>query len=133
MKKVISIIIVIMASVLLVSCKNKGDVTKVEVKKVDSDIFSSEEIDEAIDVVIEYFEEEYYNRALLTIRYVGDDNMDQLYDGDSDKRRIYLESGYVYTSKTEFALKGETVSNWTWTLERESKGEKWKLVSGGYW
>lgn len=122
MKRITAILLTIfMLTAILAAC---GNVANVQRTKVDSEFFTQEEIDEAIDVVLDYFRREFDGDTLNEIRYVGDDDMKEYY-GTDDGNVIVLESTFTTGSYSGGSLEPNTTyDNYTWTLRR-TDGGKW--------
>ena len=138
MKKVISIFLVLSVMFGLSSCTDKpeGSVENVKITKVSSEIYTDEEIEEAIDVTKNYFKKFFSGCTLTEIEYVGDENLDfyqefadrsnadevivfkSTFDVDDETRDDGLESNFTY-------------ENWNWILVRNNGG-KWRHVDHGY-
>ena len=66
MKKALSFLLaVVILTILLTACGNVAHVTRT---KVDSDYFTQEEIDDAIDVIVDYFRREFDGCTLPTAK-----------------------------------------------------------------
>ncbi len=138
MKKVISIFLVLAFMFGLSSCTGnpEGNVENVKVTKVSSEIYTDEEIEEAIDVAIGYFKKHFSDCTLTEIEYAGDEYLElnqefadrafadevivfkSTFDVDDETRDDGLESNFTY-------------ENWNWILVRNNGG-KWRHVDHGY-
>ena len=138
MKKVISIFLVLSVMFGLSSCTDKpeGNMENVKITKFSSEIYTDEEIGEAIDVTKNYFKRTFSGCTLTEIEYVGDENLDfyqefaerynadevivfkSTFDVDDETRDDGLESNFTY-------------ENWNWILVRNNGG-KWRHVDHGY-
>ncbi len=132
MKK--SIIGVLLISVLLLcSC---GDVSEVEIKTVKSNIYTNEDIQSAINVVIKNFKKEFDGCKLLEIYYVGDDRKEEFDEWAKNYKKdevIILESSFYVDSSGESQgfNPDYTYKDFGWILAR-NKGEAWELRTCGY-
>ncbi len=109
-----------------------GNVSQVETSDVDSQLFSSEDIDSAMKTIIKEFEENWKGCKLTRLWYAGDETSIQESE-ERDVQTIVLLSDFE-TSKppAESALnENHTYTNWNWILIRSSDG-KWVHIDHGY-
>ncbi|MDE6659884.1 MAG: hypothetical protein K2K01_07210 [Eubacterium sp.] len=135
MKKICCLLIgfVMIFSFSACSC-NCGNVENVNIKTVESKIYSQEDIDDAIQTILTEFKN--WNGCTLTeIYYVGDEDMkDQVYTDiyGGDEAIVLLSSFDVDSSGGDGSLnRNSTYDNWMWILVRD-KGGNWKHVDHGY-
>lgn len=123
MKKVISILLtVVILTILLTACGNVAHVTRT---KVDSDYFTQEEIDDAIDVIVDYFRREFDGCTLNEIHYIGDERLYRMKQDPDDVDMIVLESTFTTGGYSDGSLTPNTTyDGYTWTLRR-TDGGKW--------
>lgn len=117
--------------ILCVGCQRK----EVKLRMIYSDIYSEEEIQEAIDVVKKEFSKEWKGCTLKEIYYAGDNearfkDITKQYGGEE---AIVLKTNF---HTNYFAWKIGLNSNcdyedYQWILIRNNNG-KWKHVDGGY-
>lgn len=134
MNKLIRIIACMLLVFLTAGCR--GDVSNVKVLEYKSDIYSEEEIEEAIEVVKKYFRSEFSGCTLTGITYAGDDKISSYEDwatrNDGDEVIVLISSFDVDASGGDGSLNpNSTYSNWNWILVRKN-GEKWQHVDHGY-
>ena len=134
MNKLIRIIACMLLVFLTAGCR--GDVSNVKVLEYKSDIYSEEEIEEAIEVVKKYFRSEFSGCTLTEITYAGDDKISSYEDwatrNDGDEVIVLISSFDVDASGGDGSLNpNSTYSNWNWILVRKN-GEKWQHVDHGY-
>ena len=117
--------------ILCVGCQRK----EVKVRMIYSDIYTEEEIQEAIDVIKKEFSKDWKGCTLKEIYYAGDDkalftSYAKQYQGE---KAIVLKTNF---HTNYFAWKIGLNSNcdyedYQWILIRNNNG-KWKYVDGGY-
>lgn len=134
MNKLIRIIACMLLVLLTAGCR--GNVSDVKVLEYKSDIYSEEEIEEAIEVVKKYFRSEFSGCTLTEITYAGDDKILSYEDwatrNDADEVIVLISSFDVDASGGDGSLNpNSTYSNWSWILARRN-GEKWQHVDHGY-
>lgn len=134
MNKLIRIIACMLLVLLTAGCR--GNVSDVKVLEYKSDIYSEEEIEEAIEVVKKYFRSEFSGCTLTEITYAGDDKIlsyeDWATKNDADEVIVLISSFDVDASGGDGSLNpNSTYSNWSWILARRN-GEKWQHVDHGY-
>ena len=121
---------------VLLTAGCRGNVSDVKVLEYKSDIYSEEEIEEAIEVVKKYFRLEFSGCTLTEITYAGDDKILSYEDwatrNDADEVIVLISSFDVDASGGDGSLNpNSTYSNWSWILARRN-GEKWQHVDHGY-
>lgn len=135
MKKLICLIFCMVIAMALGACG--GDVSQVKTHKVDSKLYSEEDINAAIDTIKEEFKSDTWKGCTLTeIYYAGDDESKnhQAWAKDNDADEIIvLESSFdVGSSGGDGSLDpNSTYEGWSWYLVR-STGGKWKHIDHGY-
>lgn len=136
-------IVALLVVVSLVSCGKKdldedvrGDVTVVDLEPGESALYSHEDIYDAMDEVLEHFEEEFPGCVLTNLVY------DEAYSQKSakewakkygdDEAIVFLSGFDVGNRGGNGSLKpGESYRDWQWILTRD-KGEEWELQTWGY-
>lgn len=134
MKRRVSVLLCFLLVLLTAGCR--GDVSNVKVLEYKSDIYSEEEIKEAIEAVKKYFRSEFSGCTLTEITYAGDDKISSYEEwatrNDGDEVIVLISSFDVDASGGDGSLNpNSTYSNWSWILARRN-GEKWKHVDHGY-
>lgn len=134
MKRRVSVLLCFLLVLLMAGCR--GDVSNVKVLEYKSDIYSEEEIEEAIEAVKKYFRSEFSGCTLTEITYAGDDKILSYEDwatrNDADEVIVLISSFDVDASGGDGSLNpNSTYSNWSWILARRN-GEKWQHVDHGY-
>ena len=131
MKRITAILLsIILLTAILTAC---GNIANVQRTKVDSEFFTQEEIDEAIDVVLDYFKHEFDGCTLKEIKYAGDEQLEEYHQQkDDDFVYIVLTSTFT-TGPNEQGSAGPNalVEDYTWTLVRHNGG-KWEIKSWGW-
>lgn len=115
-----------------------GVVENAKVEKIDSEIYSEEDINEAIDVIENYFEEHFDGCRLEKIAYAGDETTKREIQYRSENGRYYQElivlvsDFYVYPKGGDGSLNTDyTYTDWNWILERSPNGN-WEHKDHGY-
>lgn len=127
MKKLISILLILMICAALCAC---GDVSQAKIIDTDSKIYTQEELSDAIHTAIDYFRQNYDHCKLLNIRYAGDGNMREefglvvVFDFSTDN------SDAVY--KLGSFSPGETYSDMSFGMVRNGYG-KWEVKNVGWY
>ena len=145
MKKAISIGLCLLLIISLCSCSLKrwhGDVSEAEIVKVESEIYSQEDINKAIEVILEDFKS-WDGCKLTKIYYAGDETVKEEmaeYTGEGALERGY-EADEMIILESSFQTDGSdngsslnsdaTYDNWNWILVR-SDGGQWRHVDHGY-
>lgn len=135
MKKITMIMLLFFAFVMLFSGCG-GNTNNVKTHKVDSKIYSQEDISSAIEVIEKEFESRWKGCTLTEIYYAGDekskDHKDWADRNNADEVIVLLSSFDVDSSGGDASLNpNSTYDNWMWILVREN-GDQWKHVDHGY-
>ncbi len=135
MKQFFKIIIMLIITISLVGCApKKGDISNCENIKVESNIFEEKDLNEAIEVVLNYFEENYIGCELLNIKYIGDDKntYNEWALRNNKEETIVFKSDFIVHDNSEVqTLNEEKYEGWHWILIR-NKGEKWSVIDYGF-
>ena len=128
-----------LTALLLCLCAcHAGNVRNVKISKVPSEMYSQQEIDDAIEVILEEFK--FWKGCTMTeICYAGDEvnkreNAYYIENGvyDADEMIVLDSSFDVDESGADMSLNpGTTYDHWSWMLVR-TNGGKWKHVDHGY-
>lgn len=134
MKKIKYVILCILIAIGLTACG--GDVSNAKTRNVGSEIYSQEEIDDAVEVIIKEFKSSWKGCTLTDIYYAGDDRIEDYQDwaerNNADEVIVLGSSFDVDSSGGDGALNPDsTYSDWNWILVRKSGGA-WKHVDHGY-
>lgn len=131
-KKAVSLFVCALA-LCLCAC---GHVRNAVVPAYDSELYTTREIDAAIDAAKQYFRKEFSGCTLTRITYAGDETTTvhaswaQRHDADEV---IVLTSDFdVDASGGDGSLNpNSTYTNWMWILVRENGGS-WRHADHGY-
>ena len=139
MKAIKMVLCIGFTALLLCLCAcHAGNARDVDIQKVSSDMYSQQEIDDAIEVILEEFK--FWQGCTMTeICYAGDEVNKRenayyieggVYDADE---MIVLDSSFdVDESGADMSLNpGTTYDHWSWVLVR-TNGGTWKHVTHGY-
>lgn len=139
MKKIligVIILIVILLVGFTVIFNKKGDISNVNIISKKSDIYSTNDIDSAIDVTLKYFKEHFTGCSMLEIEYIGDEKNNDYIDwatGNNKEEVIVLISSFnVDSSGGDGSLNPNSkYKGWNWILVRNKNGN-WEHVDHGY-
>ena len=134
MKKIVCIILCSLLVFSLSACG--GDISRVNTHNVNSEIYSQEDINAAIDTIKKEFMMNWGGCTLTEIYYAGDDSSKDHQDwadrNNADEVIVLLSSFDVDSSGGDGSLKpNSTYSDWSWILVR-TNGGKWQHVDHGY-
>ena len=134
MKKLIALVLALICVIGLVACG--GNVKNVKITDYSSEIYSDAEIENAIDVAINYFKKNFEGCTLTEITYLGDDKLDNWQEfaerNNADDVMVLVSSFNVGASGGDGSLNpNDTYTNWKWVLVRTNDG-KWEHVDHGY-
>ena len=134
MKKWLTFISAILLLLTLCSCG--GNTQNAVIIPVQSDIYTSEDINAAIKTAIRYFEREFSGCTLKEIQYIGDQAKGSF---DEWADQYHADSAIILTSTFDVDSSGgdgslepnSTYENWQWVLVREASGG-WRHATHGY-
>ena len=134
MKKLIALVLALVCVIGLVACG--GNVKNVKITDYSSEIYSDAEIENAIDVAINYFKKNFEGCTLTEITYLGDDKLNNWQEfaerNNADDVMVLVSSFNVGASGGDGSLNpNSTYTNWKWILVR-TNGGKWEHVDHGY-
>jgi ABC-type glycerol-3-phosphate transport system substrate-binding protein len=126
MKKLIALVLALVCVIGLVACG--GNVKNVKITDYSSEIYSDAEIENAIDVAINYFEKNFEGCTLTEITYLGDDELDNWQEfaerNNADDVMVLVSSFNVGASGGGGSLNpNDTSTNWKWVLVRTKDGK----------
>lgn len=135
MKKLISVLFCITLLFILSACGG-GKTDGVTIPFVESEIYSQEDIDLAVNTIINEFEAEWSGCTLTEIYYSGDDVSAEHQDWagryNADEVIVLLSTFNTDSPAGNSGLNSDfTYKNWCWILVRTIGGE-WKHVDHGY-
>lgn len=133
-KEIIFLVITIIIISSLTACG--GSVKDLKIKKVESELYTNEEIDSAIEIIVQEFKKDWKGCTLKEIYYAGDETSKNYQDwadrNNVDEAIVLLSSFDVDESGGDGSLNpNDTYDNWMWILVRNDNG-KWKHVDHGY-
>ena len=113
-----------------------GNVKNVNINDVESEYYTSKEINSAIETIIKQFDKEWDGCTLNEIYYAGDsmskDYQDWADRNNADEVIVLLSSFEVDSSGGDGSLNpNSTYDGWLWILVRNTDGQ-WKHVDHGY-
>ena len=134
MKKIVCAMLCILLVFSLSACG--GNVSKVNTHNVDSEIYSEEDINAAIDTIKKEFKSNWKGCTLKEIYYAGDDSSKGHQDwadrNNTDEVIVLLSSFDVGAFGGDGSLNPHsTYSDWKWILVRTNGGH-WQHVDHGY-
>lgn len=130
-------ILLLLLTALLTLCACGGDVSKVNISiPEESDLYTTKEIEDAIDTAMDYFKKEFDGCTLTEIAYAGDDRSNDYAEWaqriGGDEVIVLVSSFDVDASGGDGSLNpNSTYTKWMWILARE-EGGKWQHVDHGY-
>ena len=143
MKKFIVVVFTLIFLIVFSACTKSGTTNNVEIDYGESQIFDEDEINTAMDAVINefrsfngcdlkklYYDEEKFNKTISGYMKNGKG----AYNGVEEENVIILFSDfYVSPNGGDVSFnKDFTYTNWNWILIRSSKSDKWEVVDWGY-
>lgn len=134
MKRLIAVLMVVACTLSMAACS--GNVKNVQILEYSSEVYSNEEIQDAIDVTMDYFKKKFSGCTLTEITYYGDDKLPDYQEfaqrNNADEVIVLVSSFDVGPSGGDGSLNpNDTYRNWKWILVR-SEGGKWMHVDHGY-
>ena len=134
MKKIVCIILCSLLVFSLSACG--GDISRVNTHNVNSEIYSQEDINAAIDTIKKEFMMNWGGCTLTEIYYAGDDSSKDHQDwadrNNADEVIVLLSSFDVDSSGGDGSLNpNSTYTDWSWILV-STNGGKWQHVDHGY-
>lgn len=134
-KKSLSFLLLCAIMLTFSSCFH-GVVSFAEITEVSSEIYSEEDIQSAINIVISRFREGWSNTTLLEVRYIGDDWLDSYQDwadrNEADEVIVILVDFYISRfANNPVMINGHTYEDYNYILVR-NEGEEWQIVDQGY-
>ncbi len=127
---------IVLCAMLLCFTACGGNVKNVNVLEYKSDIYTDAEIDDAIDVAIDYFKAEFSGCTMTEITYAGDDALEAHEEfaawHNADEVIVLVSSFDVDASGGDGSLNpNSTYSGWKWILVRNNGGD-WRHADHGY-
>lgn len=134
MKRTVFLLLCILLAMGLGSCG--GNIDHTESEYVESEMYSQEDIESAIDTIKNEFDREWKGCSLTEIYYAGDEKSRAYQEWaerhQADEVIVLLSSFDVDESGGDGSLNpNSTYSDWNWILVRDTGG-KWEHVDHGY-
>lgn len=135
MKQVVSLLLLCLSLFALTACGG-GDVDEVGVLEVESELYTSAEIADGINVTLEYFKKNFDGCKLRELQYIGDEENNDYLDfaarNNADEVLVFTSTFDVDSSGGDGSLNpNDTYQNWKWILVRHNGGD-WEHVDHGY-
>ena len=135
MKRIVTFLLVILLTLSLAGC-SRGNIRYLETTIGDSDVYTREDIEKAIDVVSRFFQKEFEGCTLRTIEYNEPETIRRAREWaeqyDAQQAIVLISSFYVAPNGGAGSLNTDsTYENWQWILVR-NPGENWTLKTWGY-
>ena len=113
-----------------------GDVSNVKIIPMESEIYSNEEINSAINVILERFKENYNGCSLLKIGYIGDEKNDEYIDWAERNNKseviVFISDFKVAPNAGDGILNSDSeYKGYRWILVR-NENENWTYADCGY-
>ncbi len=139
MRKALAVVLCLVLNLLcMTACgrSDNGDAKNVKIIPADSEIYTDEEIADAVDTAIDYFEKEFEGCTLTEITYIGDEKNVGFRDwadrNNAEDVIVLISSFDVDSSGGDGSLNANsTYKNWNWILVRNDHGQ-WEHVDHGY-
>lgn len=134
MKRVLAYAALCLTLFALTACG--GDVGEVGILEVDSEIYTSADLESGVNAVLDYFKKNFDGCKLRELQYIGDeengDYLDFATRNGADEVLVFTSTFDVDESGGDGSLNpNDTYRNWKWILVRKSGGE-WEHVDHGY-
>ncbi len=136
MKKMVLLLLPLVCLLVLFGCTKNGDAKDVKINRISSEIYTQDEISDAVNVAIDYFEKEFGGCTLKEIEYIGDEENADYQDfadrNNSQNVIVFVSTFDVDSSGGDGSLNANsTYKGWNWILVRNAVG-KWEHVDHGY-
>ena len=134
MKRVLACILLCLTLFALTACG--GDVGEVGILAVDSEIYTSAELESGVNTVLDYFKENFDGCKLRELQYIGDEENNDYLDfatrNGADEVLVFTSTFDVDERGGDGSLNPNTsYMGWLWILARTNGGE-WEHVDHGY-
>ncbi|NLA26705.1 MAG: hypothetical protein GX878_04850 [Firmicutes bacterium] len=134
MKRMLIFLVCVVMAFSLSACG--GNIKNVNVIDVESEIYTSDDLNSAIDTIKKEFGKGWKGCTLKEIYYAGDETSRDYQDwadrNDADEVIVLLSSFDVDSSGGDGSLNpNSTYDGWNWILVRNRSGQ-WKHVDHGY-
>ena len=133
-KKIITFLVSMVMIISLGACG--GNVKNINVIDVESEIYTSDDINSAVETIAKEFDKRWKGCTLKEIYYAGDETSKNFQDwadrNNADEVIVLLSSFDVDSSGGNGSLNpNSTYDGWNWILVRNTGGQ-WKHVDHGY-
>lgn len=136
LKKLVKYSWISVLCLFLWACTSGGNISKVEKSISPSTLYHEEEIDNAMDVVVQHFKSNFKGCTLTELDY---DEAFSVAQADEWAKQYSTDQAIVLISSFDVDETGgdgslnpnQTYDNWQWILTREQDG-KWILRTWGY-
>ena len=134
MKRIICLFLLLV--LVFTGCGRGGDASEVQVITGESAIFTQREIEDAMEVAMNYFRKEFDGCTMIKITYDEERSckaaMEWARQYGADKAIVLYSSFDVDASGSDGSLNpNSTYINWQWVLTRDAGGD-WVLRTWGY-
>lgn len=132
MKKIISVLLIVLITISMVSCG--GNIDNVNILKYPSELYSAEDMSSAIEIVLNFFKERFEDCTLTEISYAGDELIEEYKDhaerNNADEVIVFISSFNTGSSGGVSFAPNHTYDHWKWILIRDTAGE-WRISDYG--
>lgn len=135
-KKMIPCLLCIILAISMSACSSSsGNTDSVKIDPIDSSIYTEDDYNQAVEVTMDYFKQNFDDCTMTEIRYAGDDMSDAMKEWEKDygmDEVIILECDFNTGAHCDNSLeRNSTYTDWQWILAR-NKGGKWEHKDHGY-
>lgn len=136
-KLIVAIILIIILIIAIVVIFNKkGDISNVNIISKESEIYSKNDIESAINETLRYFKKNFKGCSLLELEYIGDEENNNYIDwarrNNKEQVIVFISSFNVDSSGGEHGAlnPNSKYEDYKFILVRNNNGI-WKYVDGG--
>lgn len=125
-----------MAALLLTGCGGGGHASEVQVSTGESLRFTEREIEEAMEVAMDYFRENFDGCTMTRMEYIESKSWVRATEwaqqyGDDEAIVLFSDFDVAEHGADGSLNAGDTYTDWQWILTRDQGGE-WVLRTWGY-
>lgn len=134
---IVVMLLIIAVSIVSFALRNKGgNVSNVNREVTVSEVYSQQEINDAMDMVVKYFRSAFKGCTLTDLWYKDRTSVSASVGWakqyNADEAIVLISTFDVDSSGGDGSFNpNDTYSNWQWILVR-NKGEEWELKTWGY-
>lgn len=134
MKKSVSVCVILLLCVLMTGCGG-GRISSANIEIGESSVYTEDELDNAVYIVLDYFSEEFEDCYLTELWYDEEYSKARAEEWakqyEAEQAIVLLSEFYTgpYGGDGSFNP-NETYENWQWILVRD--GGEWELKTWGY-